>query len=94
MNNYDWIIGICYTEANGIKLLRFRGSIEEMKEKLLALINEDRHRDKNCWYDGCETVDDVSAEDNGLGYELYGYGTYDTYSIQYTAKALSHIETI
>ena len=93
MDRYDWIIGVCSSEASGVRLLRYRGSIIETKEKLLSLIAEDRaNDDKEAWDHGCETVDDISSEDNGLGYELYGYGQYQDYHIEYTAKEFAHID--
>ena len=94
MDRYDWIIGICCTESDGVKLFRFYGSKDEMKEKLLSLINEDRKNDKECWDYGCECLDDISVEDNGLGYELYGYGCYANYHIDYTAKEFAHVESL
>lgn len=94
MDRYDWIIGICCSEADGVGIFRFRGSIDEMKEKLLSLINNDRNNDNENWDFGCENKDDIRAEDNGLGYELYGYGCYYDYHIDYTAKEFAHVETI
>ena len=98
MDRYDWIIGVCSSEASGVRLLRYRGSITEAKEKLISLIAEDKANDEENWYGGCETVDDISSEDNGLGYELYGYGNYQDYDnyrdyhIEYTAKEFAHID--
>lgn len=92
MNRYDWIIGICNTSADGVKLFRFRGTISEVKEKLLSLIKEDQAKDKEIWDYGCENTDDIRAEDNGLGYELYGYGCYADYHIDYTAIEFAHVE--
>ena len=94
MDRYDWIIGICNTGADGVVILRFRGSINEMKEKLLSFIKEDRENDNECWDYGCEEIDDIWAVDNGLGYELYGYASYLDYHIDYTAKEFSHIDFI
>ena len=94
MDRYDWIIGLCNTSADGVKIYRFRGSIEETKEKLLFLIKEDRDNDEEAWEYGSEETEDIRAEDNGFGYELYGYGCYSDYHIDYTAKELSHIEDL
>lgn len=98
MDRYDWIIGICNSDVDGVKLYRFRGSILETKEKLLSLIAEDKANDEEHWSGGCETVDDISSEDNGLGYELYGYGkyqdydNYESYHIEYTAKEFAYVD--
>lgn len=92
MNRYDWIIGICCSEADGVRIYRFRGTIEETKNKLLSLIKGDRSNDEDNWDYGCEETDDIRAEDNGLGYELYGYGCYSDYHIDYTAKEFAHVD--
>lgn len=92
MDRYDWIIGICNSEKDGVELLRYRGNKEEMKEKLVSLIHADRLMDKELWEYGCESSDDIQVEDNGLGYELYGYGNYINYHIDYTAKEFAHID--
>lgn len=94
MESYDWIIGICYSDADGVKLYRFRGDKNEMINKLLSLIAKDRENNEESWYYGCECRDDIRVEDNGLGYELYGYGCYYNYYIDYTAKVFAHIDFV
>ena len=94
MDKYDWIVGICSSGADGVKLFRFYGSKDEMKQKLLSLINEDKENDPECWDYGTECVDEIEAEDNGLEYELYGYGCYTDYHIDYTAKEFAHVNWI
>lgn len=94
MDKYDWIVGICSSGADGVKLFRFYGSKDEMKQKLSSLINEDKEIDPECWDYGTEHVDEIVAEDNGLGYELYGYGCYTDYHIDYTAKEFAHVNWI
>ena len=94
MDSYDWIIGICCTEADGVRLYRFRGTIEEAKEKLVSLVAEDRGNDEDNWDYGTEDTEEVDAVDNGLGYELYASGVYFGYHIDYTAKEFAHIDNI
>ena len=94
MDNYDWIIGICSSGADGVKIYMFRGTKEEVKEKLLTLITEDKNNDEDNWDFGCESIDDIRDEYNGLGYEFYGYGCYHDYHIDYTAKEFSHVDNI
>lgn len=88
---YDWIIGICCSESNGIRLYRFRGKKEEAKERLLSLVREDRRNDTENWVYGCESLRDIQEENNNSECELYGYGNYVDYHIEYTAKVLDHI---
>ena len=94
MERYDWIIGICSSGADGVDLYRFRGSKNDVKKKLLSLINEDRANDEECWDYGCESLDDICINDNGLGYELSGYGCYADYHIEYTAKEFTHVVSL
>ena len=92
MKKHNWIIGICNSASDGVRFFKFRGSKEEVKEQILSLVNQDRDRDRETWEYGCENVKDISVEENG--YEMYGYGNYVDYHIDYTAKELEHIETI
>ena len=94
MDRYDWIIGICNSGRDGVELLRYYGSKNEIKEKLVSLIKADQAMDIDVWEYGCESVDDIQIEDNGCGYELYGYGNYIDYHIDYTAKEFSKIDVI
>lgn len=94
LGEYDWIIGVCCTECDGVSIYKFRGTIQETKEKILSMIKEDIECDKENYAHGSENITDIHAVDNGLGYELYGYGCYENYHIDYTAKEVSHIENI
>ena len=38
----NWIIAICSSEASGVKLLKFTGTLNDVKEKLLSLIISDK----------------------------------------------------
>ena len=89
----DWIIGICNSAENGVKVHRFRGSIQEAKEKLLELVNKDRAENSDTWEYGTEDAESVDAVD-GLGYELYAYGNYIDHHMEYTAKEYAHVESI
>lgn len=90
----DWIIAVCNTGGDGVAIYRFRGTTEEVKEKMMELINADREKDADIWEHGTESVDEIRAVDNGLGYELYGYGNYYDYHIDYTAKEFAHIDFV
>ena len=92
MDRYDWIISICCSESEGVKIFRFRGSIAETKEKLTSLILKDKSNDLGSWSYGSETTGEIESIDNGVGFELYGYATYNDYHIEYTAKEFSRIE--
>lgn len=91
---YYWIIGICSSGSDGVKLLSFVGTKEEIKTKLMQLILEDKVNDEENWDFGCESANDIRDECNGLGYEFYGYGCYHDYHIDYTAKEFAHVDMI
>lgn len=94
MDRYDWIIGICSSAGDGVVILRFTGTKNEVKKKLIKLIKEDKKCDKENWDSGSETVGEIMDNSGGLGYEFYGYGCYYDYHIDYTAKELSRVEFV
>ena len=57
MERYDWIVNIATTESCG-EIYRFFGSKDEVKEKLMFLINEDRENDIDNWDYGCESINE------------------------------------
>ena len=93
-NKYNWIIGISNSEKDGVKLFKFFGSIEEVKEKLVSLVIEDRKEDEGNWEYGSETIEDIEDKTYKHGYEFYGYGSYNSYHIDYTAKEISNVINI
>ena len=91
MEKRDWIVAICNSASDGIDILKFRGSKQEMKEKLLSLIKEDKdNEDFNIWEYGTESIDEIRDYD----VELYGYGCYCDYHTDYTAREFNDIPTI
>lgn len=90
MEKLDWIVAICNSASDGIDILKFRGSKQEMKEKLLSLINEEKEDDIELWEWGTESVDEI----RDYGVELYGYGCYTDHHTDYTARELKHIQAI
>lgn len=87
----NWIIAICSTEASGVKLLKFTGTLSDIKSKLLDLINSDKENDIDNWDCGSETLEDLECENDT---ELYGYNQYTEYHIEYTAKVAAYIPEI
>lgn len=41
-SKYQWIIGICCSENDGVKLYKYTGTVKKMKKRLLRLIKEDK----------------------------------------------------
>lgn len=85
----DWIIGVCSSGANGVHMSRFYGTKEEVKRKLSEMVLTDKKEDEVNWEYGTEFVEDV--EELGTN-EMYAYGCYSDYHIDYTAKLFVCIE--
>lgn len=86
---YNWIIGVCCTESDGVFIYRIYGSREQVKEKLLELVKQDQESNLESWDYGTETVEDI--EERGLN-ELYAYGCYADYHIDYSAVLYATVE--
>lgn len=93
-SKYQWIIGICCSENDGVKLYKYTGTVKKMKKQLLRLIKEDKKNDKENWESGSETVAEISDESNGEETCFYGYGFYSYYHIDYMAERVSNIEEL
>lgn len=91
---YKWIIAKCNTDGDGIDVYRFHGTVQQTKEKLLSMIKEDIAEDSESYCHGNENVEDIKYVGNGMGYEFYGYGCYDNYHIDYTAKEVNYIQNV
>lgn len=72
-------------------MYRFIGTEEEVKEKLLDMVQEDREKDEVNWEYGTESVDDV--QDGGC-LEFYACGCYSDYHIDYSAVLFVHLEQV
>ena len=102
MEKYNWIVAVCNTSGEGVDVFKFRGNKQEMKERLVSLIKEDRENANwDTWEHGTESTDEIVerstikeiVEGNCVP-ELYGYGCYYDYHIDYTAIEINHIKTI
>ena len=93
-SKYQWIIGICCSENDGVKLYKYTGTVKKMKKRLLRLIKEDKKNDKENWDFGSETVAELSDESNGEETCFCGYGSYSYYHIDYMAERVSNIEEL
>lgn len=82
---YKWVIGICDTEGDGVDLVGFYGTEDEMKAKLVEMVQNDREY-SDSYVGGTESVDEVAVRYSGT--ELYACGSYSCYHIDYSAKRL------
>lgn len=90
----DWIIAISSSDMEGIRILRYSGTEDHVKQKLVDLVAADRNSLKETWNFGTETVEDVEDVSNRLGYEFYAMGNYEGFRIDYTAKEFAHVAEI
>lgn len=90
MGVYDWIIGITNADADGIRLVRIKGSIEQVKAAIMEFVEEDKCEDCGAFEYGTEDVSDI--EEVIKETELYAYNVFSTYHIDYMAKRLDAIQ--
>lgn len=84
----DWIIGIGGTNLDGVILYKFNGTVQEVKQKLLDMVKEDKASDIENWDFGTEILSEV-LDQTGVENEFYAYGCYYDYHIDYTARKLN-----
>ena len=78
-----YIVGMCCSEADGVRLSKVIGTEDQMKKYLARCVRDDRDADKESFDNGTTAAKDIDVSKNG---ELNGYGTYSDYHIDYTAK--------
>lgn len=78
----DWIIAISNSAIDGVEIYRFRGTDDEVKEKLLKLLNQDKKNDEDAFDLGTDSVDNIDATST----EYNAFSIYSDYHIEYTAK--------
>lgn len=91
---YKWIIGISNSEADGVRLYNYEGTVEQIKNRLISLIKEDRENDKSGWDYGSENENEISDESDSDKKVFSGFGCYSEYHINYTAEMLTEIEKL
>lgn len=91
----DWLIGVSNMDGDRVSMFRFYGTKEEVKQKLVEMADYDRkcieEEGFDEWNRGTESVEDV--EEREL-WELYAYGRYCDFHIDYSAIEFSHVERI
>lgn len=92
--NTDWIITVASSEADSVSVYRFRGTANEVIQKIVDLAKDDRERDEENYDYGCETMDDVDDISNGSGWLFTAYSTFGNYHIDYQAIQLCQIDTL
>lgn len=84
----NWIIAKCNTAGDGIELMQFIGTEDEVKEQLAALATEDASANEEDFDYGTENASEVQKDAFG---NLYAYGCYPDYHIDYSARMLGEI---
>lgn len=84
----NWIIAKCNTAGDGIELMQFIGTEDEVKEQLAALATEDASANEEDFDNGTENASEVQKDAFG---NFYAYGCYSDYHIDYSARMLGEI---
>lgn len=91
---YNWVIASCDTSADGVNIYRFRGTVQEVKEKIVSMVMGDAEDDMENYEYGTEAADRVQFVGGEMVLEFYGYGCYSDYHIDYTAREVRSIQSI
>lgn len=83
----DWIVGICNTEADGVRISRFWGTEDDMRRMLIQLLEEDLANDEENFAYGTLSTDAITKDAS----ELNAYAVYNDYHIDYTAKEFASL---
>lgn len=78
-----WVIAVCNTNCDGVDIYKFYGTVDEVKNKLVSLVIEGKNEDEDSWDYGNDTTEDVKVVSSS---ELYAFGCYYNYHIDYTAR--------
>lgn len=82
-----WIIAVACELWDGIDLYKFYGDINDAKKKMVNMIKKDKNNSHR-WDYGSTRLSQI--EHRGTS-ELYGYGCYSDYHINYTARKLDSL---
>lgn len=98
MRKYTWVMASCCSETAGICLVKFTGTVEEIKEELMALIKGDMENNRKYYFEGTmETKDLVDVYGNELeflGYNMYSDENDNRWHIEYTAKRIDTLNEV
>ena len=85
----DWIVGICNSACNGVRMYRAHGSIDYMKEYIAAEV-----RAMSVCFDGydfgSDTADDVELAQGSNS--LYGFACFQEFHIEITATPMEDLK--
>lgn len=78
----NWLIGICFSDGEGIYLNRVSGTKEQVKKYLMEKYNEHKDDDSDKFDFGTEAEDNIEEGEDG---SLYLYASYEDFHIDYNA---------
>lgn len=85
-----WIVTIHDSEGNQSRITRFVGSVDQLKEHMLTLVDDDCQGDKKEYLDfKTDCVEDIQECGNDVYYAVV---CYDWYHVDITAQLLSSVE--
>ena len=86
---YDWIVGVGGTDVDGVKMHRFHGTVHQVKQHLVNLVDIDRTNNQDYFEYGTEKIKEVETRTHNES--LYAYGCYSDYHIDYEATRLDKL---
>ncbi len=89
MNQENFIIVIAHSEK-GIKVRKMTGTRENVQDKVMDIIQKDREKRINYFYDGTKDVYDLDHNGDGNGFRGFNI-FYDGISINYAAFPIKDI---
>lgn len=88
----EWIIVVGSPEC-GPSVSKFTGTKEEVKELLMAMVDDDRNSEDGDTDDfeyGTESIDEIAEEENTLN----AYSVFSLYHVYYVAVRVNDIDEI
>lgn len=88
----EWIIVVGSSEC-GSSVSKFTGTKEEVKELLMAMVDDDRNSedgDADGFEYGTESIDEIAEEGNTLN----AYSVFSSYHVDYVAVRVKDINEI
>lgn len=82
MSKYDWIIGIANTEADGVRLIHLKGTVEQVKKNPYGTYWQDRCDDEEKFVNGTSDISDIEEI---TPFDEKEVTEFNAYHIDYTA---------
>ena len=89
---FAWIIGVHNSEYDGVEFYKFRGTVDQVKRKLIDMIQEDKKDQEDIYEGGYDCMEDIEHTDGDK--ELFGCACYIDHHVDFTARKLVSVNII